>query len=64
MTKKVSLDLSPTRRRFMKAAAAGAAVQLTGPFIISARGEQPIKMGFDDPLTGTYAAVGKNELIG
>ena len=64
MSKKVELDLSPTRRRFIKAAAAGAALQMTGPFIISARGEQPVKMGFDDPLTGTYAAVGKNELIG
>jgi branched-chain amino acid transport system substrate-binding protein len=64
MTKKVELDLSPTRRRFIKAAAAGAALQMTGPFLISARGEQPVKIGIDDCLTGTYAAVGKNEVIG
>ncbi len=53
-----------TRRRMLKVAAAASALQLAGPFIIKARGEQPVKMGFDDPLTGTYAAVGKNELIG
>src|SRR3954466_9281674 len=58
------LDKKGSRRTVIKAAAAAGALQLGGPFIISARGEQPIKMGFDDPLTGTYAAVGKNELIG
>jgi branched-chain amino acid transport system substrate-binding protein len=58
------LDKKVSRRTVIKAAAAAGALQLGGPFIISARGEQPIKMGFDDPLTGTYAAVGKNELIG
>ncbi len=25
---------------------------------------EPVKIGLDNPLTGTYAAVGKNELIG
>ncbi|HXS52869.1 MAG TPA: ABC transporter substrate-binding protein [Usitatibacter sp.] len=55
------LETRITRRRLIQAAAATA---LTGPYIISARGEQPVKMGYDDPLTGTYAAVGKNELIG
>ena len=55
------LDTKISRRRLIQAAAATA---LTGPYIISARGEQPVKLGFDDPLTGTYAAVGKNELIG
>src|SRR5512146_793104 len=49
------------RRRLIQAAAATA---LTGPYIISARGEEPVKIGLDNPLTGTYAAVGKNELIG
>ena len=58
------LDKKVSRRTVIKAAAAAGALQLGGPFIISARGEQPIKFGFDDPLTGTYASVGKNELIG
>jgi len=52
------------RRTLLKAAAATGALQVAGPFIIAARGEEPVKIGLDNPLTGTYAAVGKNELIG
>jgi branched-chain amino acid transport system substrate-binding protein len=52
------------RRNILKAAAATSALQIAPPWIISARGEQPVKMGFCDPLTGTYAEVGKNEQIG
>ena len=26
--------------------------------------DAPVKIGLDNPLTGTYAALGKNELIG
>ncbi|HEX4332766.1 MAG TPA: ABC transporter substrate-binding protein [Usitatibacter sp.] len=64
MSDETLLSKKVSRRTMIKAAAAASALQLTGPFIISARGEQPIKMGYDDPLTGTYAAVGKNEQIG
>ncbi len=53
-----------SRRTLIKAAAAASALQFTGPFIIKARGAEPVKIGLDNPLTGTYAAVGKNELIG
>ncbi len=53
-----------SRRQVIKGAAAGATLAATGPFIISARGEEPVKIGLDNPLTGTYAAVGKNEEIG
>jgi branched-chain amino acid transport system substrate-binding protein len=53
-----------SRRGVIKAAAAAGALQMTGPFIISARGEEPVKIGLDNPLTGTFAAVGKNEEIG
>jgi branched-chain amino acid transport system substrate-binding protein len=52
------------RRTLLKAAAATGALQVAGPFVIAARGEEPVKIGLDNPLTGTYAAVGKNELIG
>ena len=61
MPHKDPLQTRISRRRLIQAAAATA---LTGPYIISARGEQPVKIGLDNPLTGTYAAVGKNELIG
>jgi branched-chain amino acid transport system substrate-binding protein len=52
------------RRTLLKAGLAVGAIQFASPFIIKARGEDSIKMGFDDPLTGVYAALGKNELIG
>jgi branched-chain amino acid transport system substrate-binding protein len=54
-----------SRRTIIKAAAATGALQAAGPFIIKARGaEEMVKIGLDNPLTGTYAAVGKNELNG
>jgi len=52
------------RRRALGASLALGAASLTPPFILSARGEQSVKMGFCDTLTGTYAALGNNELIG
>lgn len=61
MSQQNPLETRISRRRLLQAAAATA---LTGPYVISARGEQPVKIGLDNPLTGTYAAVGKNELIG
>jgi len=54
-----------SRRTLLKAAAATGALQAAGPFIIKARGaEDTVKFGLDDPLTGTYAATGKNEMHG
>lgn len=53
-----------SRRDVLKAAAAASAVQLAPPFLIRARGEEPIRIGLCNPLTGTYAAVGLNELVG
>ena len=53
-----------SRRTVLKAAGAVGAVQLSAPFILKARGEEMVKIGLDNPLTGTYAAVGKNELTG
>jgi branched-chain amino acid transport system substrate-binding protein len=64
MTDENLLAKKISRRNVIKAAAAAGALQVTGPFIISARGEEPVKIGLDNPLTGTYAAVGKNELNG
>ena len=53
-----------SRRTVLTAAATAGALQLVPPFIIKARGEEPVKLGLDNPLTGTYAALGKNELYG
>jgi branched-chain amino acid transport system substrate-binding protein len=52
------------RRGVLKAAAAAGIAQLAAPFVITARAADEIKFGLDDPLTGTYAELGKNEQIG
>jgi branched-chain amino acid transport system substrate-binding protein len=52
------------RRRVIQAAAGASLLQLASPFVITARAADSVKIGLDNPLTGTYAAVGKNELIG
>jgi branched-chain amino acid transport system substrate-binding protein len=52
------------RRSLLKAGLALGAAPLAAPFVISARAADNIKIGLDNPLTGTYAALGKNELIG
>ena len=52
------------RRRVIQAATGAGLVQLAPAFIIPSRAAETVKIGLDNPLTGTYAAVGKNELIG
>src|SRR5579862_8804498 len=52
------------RRTVIKAGAALGALQVASPYIISARGETPIKIGMVDPLTGVYAAIAQNEVVG
>ncbi|HUJ88037.1 MAG TPA: ABC transporter substrate-binding protein [Burkholderiales bacterium] len=64
MTVKDSSSKKVSRRTVLKAAATVGALQLVPPFIIKARGEEPIKFGLNDPFTGTYAELGTNEKIG
>jgi branched-chain amino acid transport system substrate-binding protein len=52
------------RRTLLKASAVAGFAQISAPAIIRALGESNIKIGLDNPLTGPFAAVGKNELIG
>jgi branched-chain amino acid transport system substrate-binding protein len=59
-----SLGRAIGRRTLLKSGLAIGAIQFASPYIIKARGEDAIKIGFNDPLTGVYAALGKNELIG
>jgi branched-chain amino acid transport system substrate-binding protein len=55
----------PLRRRtVLKAGLAIGIMQVANPFLLRARGETPVKIGVDEPLTGTYAAAGKNEVLG
>jgi branched-chain amino acid transport system substrate-binding protein len=58
------LPADPARRRLVKTAAAATALQFAPPFLRGALGEEPVKIGLCDPLTGTYAELGKNEQIG
>ncbi len=55
---------SISRRTVVGAALAAGAVNLAPPFIRSARAAETVKIGLNNPLTGTYAALGHNELIG
>jgi len=52
------------RRRLVTSGIVAAAAQIVGPFVIRARAADAVRIGLDNPLTGTYAAPGKNELIG
>ncbi|MBV8851484.1 MAG: ABC transporter substrate-binding protein [Methylobacteriaceae bacterium] len=52
------------RRSILKTAALAGVAQITSPFVITARAADEVKIGFDNPITGVYAALGKNELIG
>jgi branched-chain amino acid transport system substrate-binding protein len=52
------------RRSVLKAGVAASVAQFAAPFAITARAADEIKFGLNDPLTGTYAELGKNEQIG
>ncbi len=55
------------RRRVLQAGAAlGAvgAVQITSPFIVKVLGEEPVKLGWIDPLTGVYSVLATSEVEG
>ena len=63
MTKDLIASRLP-RRTLLKAGLAAGAMQVASPFVVKTLADEPIKIGLDNPLTGTYAALGKNELIG
>src|SRR6266705_7111651 len=56
----------PVRRRtFIQAGIALGASQVFGaPFIITARGDEPVKIGMVNPLTGVLAALAQSEVDG
>jgi branched-chain amino acid transport system substrate-binding protein len=58
-------SVSVRRRTFIRAALALGACQAIGaPFIIAARGEEPVKIGMVDPLTGVLSALAQSEVDG
>src|SRR3984957_20832254 len=52
------------RRKLLQAGLVVGAGQVASPFVLRARAADSVKIGVDNPLTGTYAAYGKNELVG
>src|SRR5215472_6920943 len=53
------------RRRVIKAGVVLAASQVIGaPFIVKARGEQTVKLGMVNPLTGILSALAQSEVEG
>jgi branched-chain amino acid transport system substrate-binding protein len=52
------------RRSLLKGGLVLGAAQVASPFVLRARAADSVKIGLDNPLTGTYAAPGKNELTG
>ncbi len=52
------------RRRRLKAGAMIGGLQVASPFIIKARGETPVKIGFIDPITGSLSALAVTEVEG
>lgn len=52
------------RRTLVKTAALAGVAQIASPFVVTSWAADNVKIGLDNPLTGPYAAVGKNELIG
>ena len=59
------VNTSVRRRTFIKAGMAlGASHVIGAPFIIAARGEEPVKIGMVDPLTGVLSALAQSEVEG
>jgi branched-chain amino acid transport system substrate-binding protein len=52
------------RRHVLTGAATIGAAQLSAPFLLPARGEQPLRIGFVNPLTGVLAALAVSEVEG
>ena len=58
------LSRSIGRRSLLKAGLVAGASQIAAPFVLRAQTADVVKIGLDNPLTGAYAANGKNELAG
>jgi branched-chain amino acid transport system substrate-binding protein len=59
-----SCALPVKRRTVLTAGLAWGALEVASPFPISARAEEPVKMGMVEPLTGVYAKLAEAEVGG
>jgi branched-chain amino acid transport system substrate-binding protein len=53
-----------SRRRLVKSGLVLAGAQIVAPFLVRSHAADAVRIGLDNPLTGPYAALGKNEQIG
>jgi branched-chain amino acid transport system substrate-binding protein len=53
-----------SRRSLLKAGLGVGISQVASPFVLRSRASELVKIGLADPLTGPYAGLGKNELVG
>ena len=58
------VNIPVQRRTLLKAGLALGAMQVASPFVVKSLADEPVKIGLDNPFTGTYAELGKNEQIG
>jgi branched-chain amino acid transport system substrate-binding protein len=63
-TKRYNIQRPITRRTALAVSAGAGLFAAVSPPIVRALGETPVKIGFIDPFTGTYAALGDDELNG
>src|SRR5690348_6264998 len=52
------------RRNLLKGVALAGLAQVASPFVVRALGEEPVKIGLVDSLTGALAALAQNEVAG
>jgi branched-chain amino acid transport system substrate-binding protein len=52
------------RRTVLRTALAWGALETVSPFLLSVRGEEPVKIGMVEPLTGVYARLAASEVVG
>jgi branched-chain amino acid transport system substrate-binding protein len=60
----VRSGLAVSRRTLIRAGVVVGAAQVASPFVIKARGEEPIRIGMVDPLTGILSALAQSEVEG
>ena len=60
----VRSGLAVSRRSLIRAVVVVGAAQVASPFVIRARGEEPIRIGMVDPLTGILSALAQSEVEG
>lgn len=61
---KVRISRPVRRRTLLKTGVALGVMQAACPFVTKSLADEPVKIGFNNPLTGAFAALGRNELAG